>query len=227
MEQEKQTKWPRSEQGDVLCYDAEGKIKGALPSPPPERYFDVKGQEYKQCSHCGKYKPINLFPKVWGGRKGQYLGAYCSTCRQLAYEGKIKLRGVKSGKTVGALPQLNEKVDENGSTTLNFERPKTKVNKVMEKENQGESATAQPQQEEKSQILTDKDIEEELKRMSESGTGWSFTSGLKADNITINGDSVKYQKQEVLKLFNDDELIAELKKRGYKGTLKVEREITL
>lgn len=25
MEQEKPTKWPRSEQGDVLCYDAEGK----------------------------------------------------------------------------------------------------------------------------------------------------------------------------------------------------------
>lgn len=104
MEQEKQTKWPRSEQGDVLCYDAEGKIKGALPFPPPDRYFDVKGQEYKRCSYCGKYKPINLFPKVWGGRKGQYLGAYCSVCRQLAYEGKIKLRGVKSGKTVGAMP---------------------------------------------------------------------------------------------------------------------------
>lgn len=224
MEQEKQTKWPRSEQGDVLCYDAEGKIKGALPFPPPERYFDVKGQEYKRCSHCGKYKPINLFPKVWGGRKGQYLGAYCSTCRQLAYEGKIKLRGVKSGKTVGALPQLNEKVDENGSTTLNLERPKTKVNKVMEKENQGESATAQPQQEEKPQAITDKEIQE-LKCISESGM--YIASGLKANNITINGDAVERQKQEVLKLFNDDELIAELKKRGYKGTLKVEREITL
>jgi hypothetical protein len=223
MEQEKQTKWPRSEQGDVLCYDAEGKIKGALPFPPPERYFDVKGQEYKRCSYCGKYKPINLFPKVWGGRKGQYLGAYCSVCRQLAYEGKIKLRGVKSGKTVGALAQLNEKVDENGSTTLNFERPKTKVNKVMEKENQGESATTQPQQEEKTQVITDKEIEE-LKSISELGY---ITSGLKADNITINGDAVERQKQEVLKLFNDDELTAELKKRGYKGTLKVEREITL
>ena len=224
MEQEKQTKWPRSEQGDVLCYDTEGKIKGALPFPPPERYFDVKGQEYKRCSHCGKYKPINLFPKVWGGRKGQYLGAYCSTCRQLAYEGKIKLRGVKSGKTVGALPQLNEKVDENGSTTLNFERPKTKVNKAMEKENQGESATTQSQQEEKTQILTDKEIEE-LKSISESGM--LFSSGLKANDITIKGDAVERQKQEVLKLFNDDELTAELKRRGYKGTLKVEREITL
>ena len=226
MEQEKQTKWPRSEQGDVLCYDAEGKIKGALPFPPPERYFDVKGQEYKRCSHCGKYKPINLFPKVWGGRKGQYLGAYCSVCRQLAYEGKIKLRGVKSGKTVGALPQLNEKVDENGSTTLNFERPKTKVNKAMEKENQGESATAQPQQKEKSQVITDKEIEE-LKRIPEAKSGMLFSSGLGSDNITIKGDIVERQKQEVLKLFNDDELIAELKKRGYKGTLKVEREITL
>lgn len=212
MEQEKQTKWPRSEQGDVLCYDAEGKIKGAMPFPPPERYFDVKGQEYKRCSHCGKYKPINLFPKVWGGRKGQYLGAYCSTCRQLAYEGKIKLRGVKSGKAVGALPQLNEKVDENGSTTLNFERPKTKVNKVMEKENQGESATAQPQQEEKPQVITDKEI---------------FASGLEANNIILKGDAVERQKQEVLKLFNDDELTDELKRRGYKGTLKVLREINL
>lgn len=223
MEQEKQTKWPRSEQGDVLCYDAEGKIKGALPFPPPERYFDVKGQEYKRCSHCGKYKPINLFPKVWGGRKGQYLGAYCSVCRQLAYEGKIKLRGVKSGKTVGALPQLNEKIDENSSTTLNFGRPKTKVNKVMEKENQGESATTQPQKEEKSQILTDKELEE-LKSISESGY---IASGLEASNIILKGDAVERQKQEVLKLFNDDELIAELKKRGYKGTLKVEREINL
>lgn len=226
MEQEKQTKWPRSEQGDVLCYDADGKIKGALPFPPPERYFDVKGQEYKRCSHCGKYKPINLFPKVWGGRKGQYLGAYCSVCRQLAYEGKIKLRGVKSGKTVGALPQLNEKVDENGSTTLNFERPKTKVNKVMEKENQGESATTQPQQEEKSQILTYKELGE-LKSISETKSGMSIASALEANNIIIKGDAVEQQKQEVLKLFNDDELIAELKKRGYKGTLKVEREITL
>lgn len=212
MEQEKQTKWPRSEQGDVLCYDAEGKIRGAMPFPPPERYFDVKGQEYKRCSHCGKYKPINLFPKVWGGRKGQYLGAYCSTCRQLAYEGKIKLRGVKSGKTVGAVPQLNEKVDENGSTTLNFERPKTKVNKVMEKENQGESATAQPQQEEKPQVITDKEI---------------FASALGDNNIILKGDAVERQKQEVLKLFNDDELTAELKRRGYKGTLKVLREINL
>lgn len=212
MEQEKQTKWPRSEQGDVLCYDAEGKIKGAMPFPPPERYFDVKGQEYKRCSHCGKYKLINLFPKVWGGRKGQYLGAYCSTCRQLAYEGKIKLRGVKSGKAVGALPQLNEKVDENGSTTLNFERPKTKVNKVMEKENQGESATAQPQQEEKPQVITDKEI---------------FASGLEANNIILKGDAVERQKQEVLKLFNDDELTDELKRRGYKGTLKVLHEINL
>lgn len=226
MEQEKQTKWPRSEQGDVLCYDAEGKIKGALPFPPPERYFDVKGQEYKRCSHCGKYKPINLFPKVWGGRKGQYLGAYCSVCRQLAYEGKIKLRGVKSGKTVGAMPQLNEKVDENGSSTLNFERPKTKVNKVMEKENQSKESTTQSQQEEKTQILTDKEIEE-LKRISEAKSAMLFSSGLGSDNITINGDAVGRQKQEVLKLFNDDELIAELKKRGYKGTLKVEREITL
>lgn len=224
MEQEKQTKWPRSEQGDVLCYDAEGKIKGALPFPPPERYFDVKGQEYKRCSHCGKYKPINLFPKVWGGRKGQYLGAYCSVCRQLAYEGKIKLRGVKSGKAVGAMPQLNEKVDENGSTTLNFERPKTKVIKAMEKENQSKSAPTQPQQEEKTQILTDKELEE-LKSISESGM--LFSSGLKANNIIIKGGAVERQKQEVLKLFNDDELIAELKKRGYKGTLKVEREITL
>lgn len=226
MEQEKQTKWPRSEQGDVLCYDAEGKIKGAMPFPPPDRYFDVKGQEYKRCSHCGKYKPINLFPKVWGGRKGQYLGAYCCTCRQLAYEGKIKLRGVKSGKTVGALPQLNEKVDENGSTTLNFERPKTKVNKVMEKENQGESATSQPQQEEKTQILTDKELEE-LKRISETKSGMHFASGLKADNIILKGDAVERQKQEVLKLFNDDELTDELKRRGYKGTLKVLREINL
>lgn len=226
MEQEKQTKWPRSEQGDVLCYDAEGKIKGALPFPPPDRYFDVKGQEYKRCSHCGKYKPINLFPKVWGGRKGQYLGAYCSVCRQLAYEGKIKLRGVKSGKTVGAVPQLNEKVDENGSTTLNFGRTKTKVNKVMEKENQGESATAQPQQEEKTQVITDKEIEE-LKRISEAKSGMFITSGLEANNIILKGDAVERQKQEVLKLFNDDELTAELKKRGYKGTLKVEREITL
>lgn len=212
MEQEKQTKWPRSEQGDVLCYDAEGKIKGAMPFPPPERYFDVKGQEYKRCSHCGKYKPINLFPKVWGGRKGQYLGAYCSTCRQLAYEGKIKLRGVKSGKAVGAVPQLNEKVDENGSTTLNFERPKTKVNKVMEKENQGEKATSQMQQEEKPQVITDKEI---------------FASGLEANNIILKGDAVERQKQEVLKLFNDDELTDELKRRGYKGTLKVLREINL
>ena len=226
MEQEKQTKWPRSEQGDVLCYDAEGKIKGALPFPPPERYFDVKGQEYKRCSHCGKYKPINLFPKVWGGRKGQYLGAYCSVCRQLAYEGKIKLRGVKSGKTVGAIPQLNEKVDENGSSTLNFERPKTKVIKAMEKENQSKESTTQSQQEEKTQVITDKEIEE-LKRISEAKLGMLSSSGLKADNITINGDTVERQKQEVLKLFNDDELIAELKKRGYKGTLKVEREITL
>lgn len=224
MEQEKQTKWPRSEQGDVLCYDADGKIKGALPFPPPERYFDVKGQEYKRCSYCGKYKPINLFPKVWGGRKGQYLGAYCSVCRQLAYEGKIKLRGVKSGKSVGTLPQLNEKVDENGSTTLNFERPKTKVNKAMEKENKGESATTQPQQEEKTQVITDKELEE-LKSISESGM--LFSSGLKANNIILKGDAVERQKQEVLKLFNDDELTAELKKRGYKGTLKVEREITL
>ncbi len=226
MEQEKQTKWPRSEQGDVLCYDAEGKIKGALPFPPPERYFDVKGQEYKRCSYCGKYKPINLFPKVWGGRKGQYLGAYCSVCRQLAYEGKIKLRGVKSGKTVGALPQLNEKVDENGSTTLNFERPKTKVIKAMEKENQGESATAQSQQEEKTQVITDKEIEE-LKRISEAKSGMFIASGLEANNIILKDDAVERQKQEVLKLFNDDELIAGLKKRGYKGTLKVEREITL
>lgn len=226
MEQEKQTKWPRSEQGDVLCYDAEGKIKGALPFPPPDRYFDVKGQEYKRCSYCGKYKPINLFPKVWGGRKGQYLGAYCSVCRQLAYEGKIKLRGVKSGKTVGALPQLNEKVDENSSTTLNFGRPKTKVNKVMGKENQSKSATTQPQQEEKAQVITDKEIEE-LKRISEAKSAMLFSSGLGSDNITINGDTVERQKQEVLKLFNDDELTAELKKRGYKGTLKVEREITL
>lgn len=215
MEQEKQTKWPRSEQGDVLCYDAEGKIKGALPFPPPDRYFDVKGQEYKRCSYCGKYKPINLFPKVWGGRKGQYLGAYCSVCRQLAYEGKIKLRGVKSGKTVGALPQLNEKVDENGSSTLNFGRTKTKVIKAMEKENQSKESTTQSQQEEKAQVITDKE------------SAISFSSRLKADNITINGDAVERQKQEVLKLFNDDELIAELKKRGYKGTLKVEREITL
>ena len=215
MEQEKQTKWPRSEQGDVLCYDAEGKIKGALPFPPPERYFDVKGQEYKRCSHCGKYKPINLFPKVWGGRKGQYLGAYCSVCRQLAYEGKIKLRGVKSGKTVGALPQLNEKVDENGSTTLNFGRPKTKVNKAMEKENQGESTTTQPQQEEKTQVITDKEIEE-LKRISEAKSAMLFSSRLKADNITINGDAVEQQKQKVLKLFNDDELIAELKSLAIK-----------
>ena len=226
MEQEKQTKWPRSEQGDVLCYDAEGKIKGAMPFPPPERYFDVKGQEYKWCSHCGKYKPINLFPKVWGGRKGQYLGAYCSVCRQLAYEGKIKLRGVKSGKTVGAVPQLNEQVDENGSTTLNFERPKTKVNKVMEKENQGKSATAQPQQEEKSQVFTDKELAE-LKRISEAKSGMYFASGLEANNIIIKGDAAERQKQEVLKLFNDNELTAELKRRGYKGTLKVEREITL
>ena len=226
MEQEKQTKWPRSEQGDVLCYDAEGKIKGALPFPPPERYFDVKGQEYKRCSHCGKYKLINLFPKVWGGRKGQYLGAYCSTCRQLAYEGKIKLRGVKSGKTVGALPQLNEKVDENGSTTLNFERPKTKVIKTMEKENQGNDKTAQSQQEEKTQVITDKEIEE-LKRISEAKSDMFIASGLEGNNIIIKGDAVERQKQEVLKLFNDDELIAELKKRGYKGTLKVEREITL
>jgi hypothetical protein len=226
MEQEKQTKWPRSEQGDVLCYDAEGKIKGALPFPPPERYFDVKGQEYKRCSHCGKYKPINLFPKVWGGRKGQYLGAYCSTCRQLAYEGKIKLRGVKSGKTVGALPQLNEKVDENGSSTLNFERPKTKVINAMEKENQSKGATTQSQQKEKSQILTYKELEE-LKRISEAKSGMFIASGLEANNIIIKGDAVERQKQEVLKLFNDDELIAELKKRGYKGTLKVEREITL
>ncbi len=226
MEQEKQTKWPRSEQGDVLCYDAEGKIKGALPFPPPERYFDDKGQEYKRCSHCGKYKPINLFPKVWGGRKGQYLGAYCSTCRQLAYEGKIKLRGVKSGKTVGAVPQLNEKVDENGSSTLNFGRTKTKVIKAMEKENQSKSATTQSQQEEKSQILTDKELEE-LKRISEAKSGMFIASGLEANNIIIKGDAVERQKQEVLKLFNDDELIAELKKRGYKGTLKVEREITL
>ncbi len=226
MEQEKQTKWPRSEQGDVLCYDAEGKIKGALPFPPPERYFDVKGQEYKRCSYCGKYKPINLFPKVWGGRKGQYLGAYCSVCRQLAYEGKIKLRDVKSGKTVGALPQLNEKVDENGSTTLNFERPKTKVIKAMEKENQGESATAQSQQEEKTQVITDKEIEE-LKRISEAKSGMFIASGLEANNIILKDDAVERQKQEVLKLFNDDELIAGLKKRGYKGTLKVEREITL
>lgn len=226
MEQEKQTKWPRSEQGDVLCYDAEGKIKGALPFPPPDRYFDVKGQEYKRCSHCGKYKPINLFPKVWGGRKGQYLGAYCSVCRQLAYEGKIKLRGVKSGKTVGAMPQLNEKVDENGSTTLNFERPKTKVIKAMEKENQSKSATTQSQEEEKTQVITDKEIVE-LKRIT--GGNWTRfpSSGLEANNITINGDAVERQKQEVLKLFNDDELTAELKKRGYKGTLKVEREITL
>ena len=223
MEQEKQTKWPRSEQGDVLCYDAEGKIKGALPFPPPERYFDVKGQEYKRCSHCGKYKPINLFPKVWGGRKGQYLGAYCSVCRQLAYEGKIKLRGVKSGKTVGALPQLNEKVDENSSSTLNFGRTKTKVIKAMEKENQSKSATTQSQQEEKTQVITDKELEE-LKSISESGY---IASGLEANNIIIKGDVVERQKQEVLKLFNDDELIAELKKRGYKGTLKVEREITL
>lgn len=226
MEQEKQTKWPRSEQGDVLCYDADGKIKGALPFPPPDRYFDVKGQEYKRCSYCGKYKPINLFPKVWGGRKGQYLGAYCSVCRQLAYEGKIKLRGVKSGKTVGALPQLNEKVDENGSSTLNLGRTKTKVIKAMEKENQGESTTTQPQQEEKTQILTDKELEE-LKRIT--GGNWTRfpSSGLEANNIIIKGDAVERQKQEVLKLFNDDELIAELKKRGYKGTLKVEREITL
>ena len=226
MEQEKQTKWPRSEQGDVLCYDAEGKIKGALPFPPPNRYFDVKGQEYKRCSYCGKYKLINLFPKVWGGRKGQYLGAYCSVCRQLAYEGKIKLRGVKSGKTVGAVLQLNEKVDENGSTTLNFGRPKTKVNKAMEKENQGESTTTQSQQEEKTQVITDKEIEE-LKRISEAKSGMLFSSGLEANNIIIKGDAVERQKQEVLKLFIDDELIAELKKRGYKGTLKVEREITL
>lgn len=226
MEQEKQTKWPRSEQGDVLCYDAEGKIKGAMPFPPPERYFDVKGQEYKRCSHCGKYKPINLFPKVWGGRKGQYLGAYCSTCRQLAYEGKIKLRGVKSGKPVGAVPQLNEKVDENGSTTLNFERPKTKVIKAMEKENQGESATAQPQQKEKSQIFTGKELEE-LKRISEAKSGMFIASGLEANNVILKGDEVERQKQEVLKLFNDNELTAELKRRGYKGTLKVEREITL
>lgn len=226
MEQEKQTKWPRSEQGDVLCYDAEGKIKGALPFPPPERYFDVKGQEYKRCSHCGKYKPINLFPKVWGGRKGQYLGAYCSVCRQLAYEGKIKLRGVKSGKTVGAMPQLNEKVDENCSSTLNFGRTKTKVIKVMEKENQSKSATTQSQQEEKTQILTDKEIEE-LKRISEAKSAMPFSSGLSPNDIIINGDAVERQKQEVLKLFNDDELTAELKKRGYKGTLKVEREITL
>ena len=226
MEQEKQTKWPRSEQGDVLCYDAEGKIKGALPFPPPERYFDVKGQEYKRCSHCGKYKLINLFPKVWGGRKGQYLGAYCSTCRQLAYEGKIKLRGVKSGKTVGAMPQLNEKVDENSSSTLNFGRTKTKVIKAMEKENQGESATAQSQQEEKSQVITDKEIEE-LKRISEAKSDMFIASGLEGNNIIIKGDAVERQKQEVLKLFNDDELTAELKRRGYKGTLKVEREITL
>lgn len=226
MEQEKQTKWPRSEQGDVLCYDAEGKIKGALPFPPPDRYFDVKGQEYKRCSYCGKYKPINLFPKVWGGRKGQYLGAYCSVCRQLAYEGKIKLRGIKSGKTVGALPQLNEKVDENGSSTLNFGRTKTKVNKAMEKENQSKESTTQSQQKEKSQILTDKELEE-LKRISEAKSGMLFSSRLGSDNITINGDTVERQKQKVLKLFNDDELIAELKKRGYKGTLKVEREITL
>lgn len=226
MEQEKQTKWPRSEQGDVLCYDAEGKIKGALPFPPPERYFDVKGQEYKRCSYCGKYKPINLFPKVWGGRKGQYLGAYCSVCRQLAYEGKIKLRGIKSGKTVGAMPQLNEKVDENGSSTLNFGRTKTKVNKAMEKENQSKSATTQSQQEEKTQVITDKEIEE-LKRISEAKSAMLSSLGLKADNITINGDTVEQQKQKVLKLFNDDELTAELKKRGYKGTLKVEREITL
>ena len=226
MEQEKQTKWPRSEQGDVLCYDAEGKIKGALPFPPPERYFDVKGQEYKRCSHCGKYQPINLFPKVWGGRKGQYLGAYCSTCRQLAYEGKIKLRGVKSGKTVGALPQLNEKVDENSSSTLNFGRTKTKVIKAMEKENQSKSATTQSQQEEKTQVITDKEIEE-LKRISEAKSDMFIASGLEGNNIIIKGDAVERQKQEVLKLFNDDELTAELKKRGYKGTLKVEREITL
>ena len=160
MEQEKQTKWPRSEQGDVLCYDAEG---------------------------------------------------------------KIKLRGVKSGKSVGAMPQLNEKVDENGSSTLNFGRTKTKVIKAMEKENQSKSATTQSQQEEKTQVITDKELEE-LKSISESGY---IASGLKANDIIIKGDAVERQKQEVLKLFNDDELTAELKKRGYKGTLKVEREITL
>ena len=98
--------------------------------------------------------------------------------------------------------------------------------KAMEKENQSKSATTQPQQEEKTQVITDKEIEE-LKRLSEAKSGMFFSSGLGSDNITIKGDIVERQKQEVLKLFNDDELIAELKKRGYKGTLKVEREITL
>ena len=96
----------------------------------------------------------------------------------------------------------------------------------MEKQNQSKDSTTQSQQEEKTQILTDKELEE-LKRIT--GGNWTRfpSSGLEANNIIIKGDAVERQKQEVLKLFNDDELTAELKKRGYKGTLKVEREITL
>lgn len=80
----------------------------------------------------------------------------------------------------------------------------------MEKENQSKESTTQSQQEEKTQVITDKEIEE-LKRISEAKSAVLFSSGLCSDNIAIKGDIVEWQKQEVLKLFNDDELTAELK----------------
>ena len=45
--------------------------------------------------------------------------------------------------------------------------------KAMEKENQSKSATTQSQQEEKTQILTDKELEE-LKRISEAKSAMLF-----------------------------------------------------
>lgn len=38
--------------------------------------------ETKKCTHCGEIRPVSMFRKYYGGRKGHY--RYCRFCEQLA-----------------------------------------------------------------------------------------------------------------------------------------------
>lgn len=194
---------------------------------------DSKGRSYKKCTSCGKWLLLNQFKKSNNKRSHGGVIAMCNVCRSIKEWSTVDTDIYSGVPLTTHDKKLSQVRDEELLDKCN-NIVQDKLVKPFEKELEKhlkvgdfsiESAT--PNED----FLRKKQIEKMLKS---DATSADFVNSKVEKVLNIDKDKLskedevamkELEKEEFLKEFTNEELINELRRRNFKGTLKMEIEL--
>lgn len=191
----------------VLPYDENG--KRILDDNPTIIRKDAFGRVYKKCNRCHKWKLLTAFELTTYRAKG----GVKSICRE------CETRNRKFGKVATKRFKKKIKKEGEGFPLTNFS-PKEKEDTTLEETPTGYWVPEGVEVDDKGNPIKYTGVKDNLEHLKITEEEMKEQEEEKALNEAI-------QREENLKTYSDKELADELKRRGYKGTLTISKDLII